>query len=877
MNVLIYLAAMFFVCYAIGYALLCRQNVGLAHRYRAQIGYCYTLVAFYLSYAIARDIWLAVIFTVGFPLVYLLVRFLLSGKTAKAEIMIQIPPKELIIALFAVVILAAWPHMASGWGNYWHSGNYDIEDGLNGRDAYMNHQIYDDRPFFMEQITGDTTWEDFAKKAGVTSIRAHEKDSYYSWYAGDGFRFQYSNLAFWSCLLAQRHGMDMTLVHAVFCLMLMALSVYSLARTVFAMNPSWAATASFAATAGSFYLGTFWAGHIGSLMYGAVAPMLAAFALASGSRNDWIAAGPWLALAIGAMAFTYPHALVLGLGYWLGYRFFAGAFAARWYRAVAEFLRQRRLRQLLFALGILLAAGVLGYLAWQLTGSYRVRQDGQYRAWGLVHDLGITSAFFGYRGGEAFRNYGVYLVTTTLGAFSSLILMICVFSYRGVQSRFMRFFSIVWSAGLLFFYVFIRDSYYIYKYLYAHQFVFAIFICAFLACHRSALARGLGGVLLATNVAGDVDAAIAVYAMPYNGRLSEYESLAGLNKEILNASFVDINGGEGIAVRQTLKMHKIETEIDPRLANFFVRRSTGSDVTDEQLGDMIFSSDLFAVSKSPENNFLMVRTWFEPEIYPADPLLGATPFRWVGQGKNDNVGIYVIRPDHRSDTAMPFLRLCGQKGPSAVGVTTLHISGGDGKKIGSLPLDGVNCAWLPSPVVKDAVQPLLLRTGSVGKKLDPPEDRILLYRLFAVAWTNQKYDEQALSLLNPKTDELTSGLASVVQFGNGWWPPENYNGEHFRWASDGAEIIVSGQCRDRKVSLELETGPAHGSSPAIFSVSDGSGKVIGMTKMSAPRQRVGFSVPGPGVYKLATGSERHQIPGDNRILDFRVLGIEVGP
>lgn len=882
MTVLFCLVAMFATSYLTGYALLFGQKANLVHRFRAQIGYSYLLTAFYVLYIYTQDMSSAVIATTLLPAVYFFIRYLLSrfSRNRVAPRINRKTPAGLAIALIAVFALAAWPHIATGWGSYWHSGNYDIEDGLNGRSAYIDNYIFGPKDFSLKETIGDGMKVDFSNKTGTSSIirRDRPENSYYEWYAGDSVRLQYSNLAFWSYFLKQPYGMDVTIVHSIFNLILMATGLFAMSRCVFNLTENWSAIASFSAVTASFYLGTFWAGHIGSLMYGAVVPMIATFILASNNKADLKSVAPWLALGIGAMAFTYLHALILGLFYWVGYRVYESNAMSRFFASARNILTKGIWFRVLITLLGIVALCLLAYFLWHGTESYRIRQEGQYRAWGLVKDVGILPVFLGYSPNPSgLAGRAIYLALTSIGLISSALLVLCFIFYKGAQKKFIQYFAITWIVGLIFFYTCIQDSYYIYKYLYTHQFMFIVGLCAFVAASGKIIVRFIGCGLLAINVASDVLAANQIYQMPHNGRISEFEQLANFNKNVLKTSFVDLIGGEAIATRQTLKKHKIDTELDARFAEYsIVRKSTGGDITGEQLGEVIFNTELIEVRRNPVNNHLMVRTWFEPETYLADPLLKSNTFRWIGQGKNDNVGIYVIRPDHRTDEEMPFLRICGQKGPSAVGKLSLNISSGDGVKLGELSLEGTNCTWLPSALIKSVVQPLILRTGSMGKKLSPPEDRTLLYRIFSVGWVGKKYDEKAMSWLNP-TDPNMVKQGESLRFGNGWWPPESFNGEHFRWASQGAEVIVPPSCKTReaKIVVDFEIGPSHGTNPIEFNAIDFKGKTISQTKSHQIRQRIEFMVTHSGIYRFTTNSQGITIPEDFRLLDFRVFKIEL--
>ena len=888
MKILLMSAAIYIICYLIGVMLLPIKGsaAGVIKRFSAHIGYAYLLVSFYVFYVLFKTTSLAVGTALLIPFIVYLYRRLKAriGSTGLREVLNNSKTdrwagRYLFAAAAVVYILAAWPYLATGFGNYWHNGNYDMEDGLKGRDAYLDQLIFGGQPFLLEKVVGDKTWTDFSYKTQTTSLKSRMNDSYWAWYAGDNFRLQYSNLAFWSFLLGESHGLDVVILHALVNLLLMATGIYFFAQVAFQLSEGWAAIAAFSSVTASFYLGTFWVGHIGSLMYGAMSPMLFCLLLLIKGRDQWKKNILWLLLVIAAMAFTYPQALALGLAYLVAYRIYSSKPIVDAFGYVKGKSRNRINRTVIF--GLLMFAGflLLTYGLWIFTEAYRIRQEGQYRAVGMVHDPGVLPVFWGFIPTPAGLAHPLaYAVLVAAGVISASIVFICVFKYRGPQTKFVKFFLIAWLVGLAVFYGFIRDSYYIYKYLYTHQFILIVSLCAFVSTYRYLIARLVGGGLLAINLVSDINVGSQVFKMPFNGRNDEYAKLVTLDKEVLNKTFVDLTSGEGIAVRQTFKKFSIETEIDPRFAKYFVvRKGTGGDITGEQLGDAIFSTEILEVRKSPEKNYLMVRTWFEPEVFFNDPVVRSMPFRWIGHGKNDNVGIYIIRPDHVTDQSQPYLRICGQKGPSAIGKITLGISNGDGKKLGELPLDGTNCGWLQSSMVKDTAQPLILRAGSTGKKLRLPEDRTLLYRIFAVAWVDKMYDDKSLEMLNAENDIVRkNGSESVIKIANGWWPPETFNGDHFRWASEGAEVIVPSSCvaGEATIAVDVEIGPSHGTNPMEFNVIDSEMKSINQSKMSKIRQRIEFTVSHPGLYSFTTNSQRKPIPEDYRLLDFRVFSIE---
>jgi len=447
MKILLISAAMYVICHLIGVMLLPIKGsvTSVVKRFSAHIGYAYLLVSFYVLYVVFKTTSVAVVTALLIPFVFFLFRRLIAkkGSTIPKEVINNSitdrwSGRYLIAIVSAVYILAAWPYLVTGFGNYWHSGNLDMEDGLNGRDAYINEQIFDTQTFSLAQITGDSAWTDFGTKSGALAPKAkdRENDSYFAWYAGDGYRLQYSNLAFWSFLFGETHGLDIVILNALINLVLMAVGIFYFAQLAFQLNNRWSAIAAFSSVTASFYLGSYWNGHIGSLMYGALVPMLFCFMLLTKERDQWKENIPWLLLVIAALALTYPEALALGLAYLAGYRIYSSKQLVDVFGYVKNKLRHRRILTILFGLLLLASFSLLIYGLWEFTDSYRVRQASQYRAAGLVHDPGILPVFLGFIPSTAgLANYYYYLALVTIGAISAFIALIWVLKHSGLPLR----------------------------------------------------------------------------------------------------------------------------------------------------------------------------------------------------------------------------------------------------------------------------------------------------------------------------------------------------------------------------------------------------------------------------------------------------------
>jgi hypothetical protein len=913
MKVLLILSAMLLTCYV--YGELVSFFVSRKAQPRSivlQIGYAYVLIFFYVFYAALHSAFAAVCSTLIVPVllsgIALLKRTMsrISARSASGQVARHPAPRRaneiayFLIAALLVTTFAIWPHVLSGWGNYWQSGNRDAEDGLNGRDAYVAGKIFDTHYDLGKRI-GDRSWYDFAKITGTLFMHAPVVNSYRAWYAGDGFRFQYSSLAFWSVLFNEPHGIDILLEQDLVNLLLMFTGIYFLCRHAFLMSGPAAAIASATSLLSTFYLSTFYAGHMGSLMFGALAP--AGLSLALSKPEKLLSARAifaFSALILIAIGFSYPHPLAIIVPPVLLYKLWGRVHFRRAVENLRDTLTCSRSRYVLGLLLILaiLAVGVitLGHL----TAGYRLRQSDEYRAWGYTRDWLIIPLFLGLipspMEGMAFigatlspRGYWVLIVCAALFAIG---LAVCYCLFRPAANRtFFLFFGAFWVASYIVFRFFIVDSYYLYKFLYTQQFLLIIGVVGFLASTRHRVLRVLPVFVILVNLVSDFALARTLYRRPYNHESGDLTELLKADPNILRGAFVDISGGEGIAVRQVLKAHNVDTSLDPRFAHYFIVPSDREpDITDSQSSEAILRAGRLAIKRAPARNYLMIRTWNNPESAYSDPAVGNAVFRWVSPGKNDNLGIYVIRPDGSGESPGKYLRICFAAGPSAVGNVPVTVTAAAKEVLARIDLDGTRCVWIPSEKALNATQPLLIHSGVKGKGLLPHDDRILLYRVFAVGWTDRIYDDRAISLFNVDHDIVSSGRNTgkltdpsrpSVRLGQGWQGLETYGRERFRWAGRSPEIILQadGKGSSAEVRLTLEVGPSHGPGPLRLAVVDRNGTEVFEGPDIQGRDTLKLHLKNtsgtPAVYVLRANGKHIHVVSDPRLLEFRVFNITV--
>ena len=120
-----------------------------------------------------------------------------------------------------------------------------------------------------------------------------------------------------------------------------------------------------------------------------------------------------------------------------------------------------------------------------------------------------------------------------------------------------------------------------------------------------------------------------------------------------------------------------------------------------------------------------------------------------------------------------------------------------------------------------------------------------------------------------------------VALGSGWYPPESYRGEDFRWVNNDAQLNIAQLLpRSYAVSLAIEPGPGVGLKPFELKVLDADGDPIASLQVLG-RQTVSFDVP-PGPPKVhqftlhLDGGGKSALR-DERILNFRVFKLSVEP
>jgi lipopolysaccharide transport system ATP-binding protein len=144
------------------------------------------------------------------------------------------------------------------------------------------------------------------------------------------------------------------------------------------------------------------------------------------------------------------------------------------------------------------------------------------------------------------------------------------------------------------------------------------------------------------------------------------------------------------------------------------------------------------------------------------------------------------------------------------------------------------------------------------------EDRALAFeQLQKVSWS--------------RVEAGTSG--DMVEFGAGWYEPEVYEGESFRWASSPALLsVVAASGEERRLTLRLEPGPGIDGPEMELQLCANDGEPLASHTVRG-RETVSFEVPqnGPRTtsLQLVAPAGGRRVEGDPRILDFRVFDLHL--
>ncbi|MEO7142856.1 MAG: hypothetical protein ABI165_05065, partial [Bryobacteraceae bacterium] len=247
-----------------------------------------------------------------------------------------------------------------------------------------------------------------------------------------------------------------------------------------------------------------------------------------------------------------------------------------------------------------------------------------------------------------------------------------------------------------------------------------------------------------------------------------------------------------------------------------------------------------------------------PNWYPEETSSGQH-FRWVSTGAQ----IYLPVTSTPGD-----LQLDLEAGPGCAARCVVTIVGPKGKILLSVSPRGRETVTAPLAAFSGSSQApvtLSLLTHGGGTKT-PGDPRVLNFRVFGIA-------VQTRAAAAAAGHDIVLG-GSGIQLRSGWYPPETYHGELFRWVDNDAIITVPPvTAKDGPLQLELEPGPGAGGQPLVIRVLDPAGRQVQaaeihsreILKLFPPVSRSTVS------YRLQVEGGGKRTSNDPRILNFRVF------
>lgn len=208
------------------------------------VGYCFSQLLFWYGYALFENAYIAFTIVIGTLLSLFVIYLILRKRRSEpsdnlfTDLCPQLKDIKIWVVSISILFFCAWPYFIVGDGNYYHSGNEDFFDGINGGLAYLENQPL------------NILHPDF---------KGHIK-------------LQYSSQAFWSILLLPKNPVDPFMIQCILNMAMTVQGVFWLLRYSFGISSIISIAGASVSVFGNLYFTTFLAGHIGSMMYGSVIP-----------------------------------------------------------------------------------------------------------------------------------------------------------------------------------------------------------------------------------------------------------------------------------------------------------------------------------------------------------------------------------------------------------------------------------------------------------------------------------------------------------------------------------------------------------------------------------------------------------------------------
>lgn len=850
-------------------------------------GYALTIVLFFPLYFIVGDSHLAVYFILLLALIINIFVFIRAWRPNVSFLsnLISLKKHGVACLLFiGVIAIAAIPYINSGAGNYWHTGNEDIFDGINGRNAYLKNELLNNSSEIdVSTRVGGTLGTSLNEKMGVSPKL--DAQFFRDRYVHDLGRLQYSSLATFSALLNLPKGIDVFIIQALLNLGFFALGVYAFVRHVFLQEKYIALFSAIFSTLGNFYLTTYLNGHEGSLMYNTAVPFILYFSVVA--LRDRVKMGRWLiipSVMLAMVLLAYPFPLPYVLAPVVAFALLTWWVAKKDSYSINNVLADRRFQ---IAVAILF---VLGFaIVYLIAEPIRFRALAQFRSWGTaLNHIGFLQFWGLWPSGIAFME-------TTLGWLdpqpilkivslitATALSLLALFGFYRLMKQGVTF-VVVWVPLWVFFFFVMRfavyDSYYVYKFLYINAWIIisaAMVAIGYLLESKNKVYRVAGSVAmivwLAPNVVNNASAYHGLFHSSVNEYSSSYYKILEVPRSILEKTYITIpQDVHSNLIRQILGDAGIMIKRSKAEAQFILHKKGMKDIYSEKYGETVWESDIFSITKKPDHDLIELATYWQLEGLNTEK-----PFRWVSDSR---IGSVLVDIQQRSQNSN-FMYVCGESGPSVeFRQVEIKVFDSNRKLAGTMSLGAYGCHWINISSFK---APFSIEHVETGKVVSYIDNRKLVYRIMHIGFSNINSGDRLPQELPSTEDIFTAGKLTVprqtinaISLGQNWGAFEKFGGESFRWVNNGAEVRLNDVEAEGTLVMEAELGPSAGHAIKIL-ISTRNGKEMGMCELDGRKfcnVPLKFDTAGNQQLFIKSDGEGQHIDSDPRVLNFRVFSI----
>lgn len=649
MLILLHIILMFLFTFYSGYGLtrLASQRLNLDTRWGMSIitptiGFVLSQVLFFFWYWIfenAKFSFYTVIITVS--IINLFYLFLYQNKHSFNFSIIKKIDKLLIFTSFLIFVLSSWQYILIGQGNYFHSGNEDYFDGINGGNAYL---IDTPLRYIFYNIAGGVQF---------TAV----------------IKLQYSSQAFVRLLL-NVGALDGFMLQQIFCLIITFLGVYWLAKYVFVFSRITSLLISFWSVAGSFYFSTFMTGHIGSIMYVSAVPVFLGLFLLWGRKEiGW----EWLILLVIMFYFfdnTYPGPIYyllipilivivnerLMLPYKLWDKFFAGLGFSK---QNISFSKLNELKFLRITILLLLIA-VIFFIAieflWNFFEAYRLRALTRSNvSWKITLYKEMLMVFWGiYPPGSTGTSsiLPLFISNKTINTISFIISVIitilAILPLYSITKHKERAFIFVYGILLIPYFILMRyfwgSPYYIYKFLYVHIFLVIILLHLAVIEYYPKINLNIRKIIFsffiflgAINIIWDISLGLDFYYRPYHNKEKVKDFVKNVPKEVLAKSYVDIpREVDNLVFKWVLSEMGVGFKPNRKDAHYLIQLKNVGNATynSVDIKKEIYNNGLISIIEKPKINDLTISSQYEPNF------ANGLNINWIGNSLSLYYNLY---------------------------------------------------------------------------------------------------------------------------------------------------------------------------------------------------------------------------------------------